>query len=348
MVKDRCTDAELTFMCPQPGCGDASGNRSVNLNSGVTNCWRCGVGGNFIAWARKLGYRFDHENSVSLLSPQQLLEMNRDRESRNHVPVTNDAKLPADFAKISDEPKSVYTRLITKMAVRKNLSYEDFAEAGAGFTREDPYWEAFAIFPVFEYDRFVYYQGRTYRDVPGEPTKQFPSRKHVKYGARYWVYNIDELWRTKARTVILVESILNVLSLKRRLREDGIEGVVPLCVFKHSVSQFQFYKLMRYKEHLQEVCLMFDHDAIKASWKDAERMTNHFSVSVAEMPAGVENKKLDPNDDVGAAMQAFATRQPFKRAGSLALQVRNAERSLGGAGVVEMKNLEAFAETYRS
>jgi len=113
---------------------------------------------------------------------------------------------------------------------------------------------------------------------------------------------------------------------------------VPLCVFKHAVSQFQFYKLMRYP-HLKEICLMFDHDAIKESWKDAERLTNQFTVTVAEMPAGENNKKLDPNDDVEAAIVAFDSRQAFKKNGAIAQKVSMAMQAAGGRGVLDMTTL---------
>ena len=346
-VKNRCTSEELVFLCPQPGCGDSSGNRSVNLKTGKTYCWRCNIGGNFLKWAAAIGFRFDHAQTSTVYSPAELMAIQKEHGQESHVPSMNDVKLPRDFTRILDEPESVYSRLITQMAVRKNLDYDALAGAGVGFTREDPYWEPFALFPVYEYDRLVYFQGRTYKDVPGQPTKQFPGRQQVKYGARYWIHNVDELWRSKAHTAILVESILNVLSLQRKIRELGIEGVVPLCVFKHAVSQYQLYKLLRY-QHLSEVCLMFDHDATKSSWRDAERLTNHFTVSVAEMPEGEDNQKLDPNDDVDTAMRVFEERVPFNRASSVSYKLKAQSDVLGGRSVLDMQNLESFGETLRS
>lgn len=321
IIRARSNQNELTFICPQPGCGDTNGNRSVNLKNGKTNCWRCNIGGDFIAWAKRLGLRFSNaEEGSSTLSLKQLFDIKP--EVRSILPVVAEVKLPKGFTKLTDEPDSVYTRLIGEMAVRKNLLPEDFIEAGCGFVREGM-WEPFAIFPVVEYGTVVYYQGRTYAEEPGDRTKKFPSNSEVKYGAKYWIYNIDEARAKKAKTLIVVESILNVLSLRWYLREQKIEDVIPVAAFKHKVSLEQFFKLSRITS-VKEVCLLFDHDAIAESWADAIKFTNKFKITVAEMPLGDGNKKLDPNDDVVTAWKAFNERKSFGRA----IAARSRERSL--------------------
>lgn len=309
VVRSRSSQNELTFICPEPGCGDQSGNRSVNLKNGKTNCFRCNIGGSFIPWARRLGYHFSNGNdATSHLSLKELFNIKP--EVRSILPVVAEVKLPDGFEYCQDSMASVYTRLIGEMAVRKNLVLEDLIEARVGFTRSHPAWEPFAIFPVFEYDTVVYYQGRTYVDEPDVKTKKFPSNNEVKYGARYWVYNIDEAMKKKARKIIVVESILNVLSLRWYLREQGVSDIVPVAAFKHSVSFEQFYKLSK-MHHVEEVCLLFDHDAIKESWNDARKFTNRFKLTVAEMPEGTDNKRLDPNDDVALAWKVYQDRHPY-------------------------------------
>jgi hypothetical protein len=309
VIRGRSNQSEITFICPQPGCGDSSGNRSVNIRNGKTSCWRCGVGGDFIIWAQRLGYQFSNAGeSVRTLSLKELFNVKP--EVRSILPVVAQVKLPDGFTPMTERPDSVYTRLIGEMAVRKNLIKEDLMEVGCGFTRKHPLWEPFAIFPVQEYGTTVYYQGRTYAEEPGERSKKFPSNSEVKYGARYWIYNIDEAMAKKAKKLIVVESILNVLSLKWYLREQGVEDAVPVAVFKHQVSYEQFYKIARMK-HVEEVCMMFDHDAILHSWKDARKFTNHFDISIAEMPEGPDNQKLDPNDDVATAWKVFNNRKKY-------------------------------------
>jgi hypothetical protein len=315
IIRSRSSQNELVFICPEPGCGDQKGNRSVNLKNGKTNCWRCNIGGSFIPWAKRLGYHFSNAgDATSQLTLKQLFDIKP--EIRSILPVVAEVKLPEGFEYCRDNMGSVYTRLIGEMAVRKNLLLDDLLEANVGFTRYHPGWEPFAIFPVTEYDTTVYYQGRTYVDEPDVKTKKFPSNNEVKYGARYWIYNIDEAIKKRAKIVIVVESILNVLSLRWYIREHNLgEHIAVVAAFKHAVSFEQFYKIAKMR-HVEEVCLMFDHDAIEHSWKDARKFTNHFKITIAEMPEGPEgpdgkNKRLDPNDDVAVAWQVFLTRQAY-------------------------------------
>lgn len=309
VVYHKSSSEELVFLCPE--CDDKTGHRSVNLKTGTTNCFRCNKGqhnkGYFLAWAKALGYTFANETELSTIPLRELLAP---IPPKSIIPLVSKVKLPKGFTRIEDEPDSVYTTLITKMAVRKNLDREAFIEAGVGFTRITPKWEEYAIFPVREYGVDVYYQGRTYVDVPGETTKKFPSRFELKHGAAFWIYNIDELRETKAKVAVVVESILNVLSLRRKFRELGCTDYVPVCVFKHSISNVQVLKLARLG-HIKEVCMLFDHDAIDATWKSIGAINNKVSLTVAEMPMLDGNRKMDPNDNVDAAIDALDTRRRY-------------------------------------
>lgn len=307
VVQHKCTNAELVFCCPE--CQDTSGHRSVNLSTGTTNCFRCGKGqnnkGNFIAWAKALGFQFTSANDVSQVSFADL----QVEPEKFYLPPARPVDLPEGFTLIADEPKSIYSRTIVEMAERKHLTKKDFIAARVGFTRDEPRWEPYAIFPVFDAGHVVYYQGRTYVDQPGETTKRFPHRDELKYGARYWVYNIDSLRYGHAPTVLVVESILNVLSLKRRLRELGRRDIVPVCVFKHHLSRFQFARISECRD-VKEICFLFDHDAIEETWRMLIPALG-CRLTVAEMPPGPDNDKLDPNDDVNLALEAFDRREPF-------------------------------------
>ena len=319
VVPARSTADELVFLCPQPGCGDKSGNRSVNLKNGKTNCWKCNKGGDFVLWVKGLGIEVT-ESGVQAATAIADLRAQLDAAPvvRRAVPVISGIKLPPGFVRCADEPDSAYTTLIGRMAKRKNLDLTDFTQAGVGFVREG-LWEPYAIFPVVELDRVVYFQGRTYTDVPGESTKRFPSRAEAPLSSRYWIYNVDALNASGVTTAVVVESILNVLSLKKRFAKERVHDTVPICVFKHSVSREQARKLGRFK-NLREVCLLFDHDATALSWKAAEFLKSFWTVSVAEMPVVDGNAKADPNDDVEAGMWAVANR---KTVGSSVVSMRH-------------------------
>lgn len=307
IVKDRSTKQELVFVCPQPGCGDTSGNRSVNLQTGLTNCFRCNKGGDFVRWARWLGYLVE-EDGVVQASPLEEIDLEPDYDRSAALPVVADIKLPEGFTYCHAKPDSVYTELIAEMAERKHLTIEDLMEAKVGFTKVDLKWEPYAIFPCFEYNHVVYYQGRTYVDVPGEPTKLFPNRQEAPFGAKYWIYGIDELRAAQCKVAIAVESILNVLSMRKFMREHRLTGAVPVCVFKHYLSGPQAKKLMRLP-FLEEICLLYDHDATASSWEKSPVIADRVRVTVAEMLPGPGGEKNDPNDDPATAWEVFAKRK---------------------------------------
>lgn len=307
VVPNRCTSEEVVFICPVPGCGDRSGNRSANLKNGKTSCWRCNRGGDFVRWSKSLGYNIDESGSAEPDITAVEEAMNAVDQPKLVAPVITDCRLPKGFTLLSDAPKSIYTKLIAEMAESKHLTQEDFERVRVGFTKRDPKWEPYAIFPVFEWGRVVYFQGRMYNAQPGEATKRFPARSEVPLGSKYWVYNIDAA-RNCAKTVIIVESILNVLSLERKLVQEGIYDVVPVCVFKHAVSAPQSAKLMSLR-NVEEFCFMFDADATSEAWRFAERASNHRRVTVAEIPALDGRKTFDPNDDVEVAWGRFVERR---------------------------------------
>jgi len=323
VIKDRCTADEVVFICPVPGCGDSTGNRAANLKNGKTFCWRCNTGGDFVRWANWIGYAVDdtglNANTVeelhSLLDPPKPVSL---------VPVISEIRLPQGFTPCCDHMDSVYTREIGKMAERKNLELRDLVDAGVGFTRVDARWHPYAVFPVLEYERVVY-QGRTYWDEPGESTKRFPSRNEAPLSSKYWIYNIDALRQPGARCAVVVESILNVLSLKKKFDELGASPeYVPVSVFKHAMSKNQFLKILRYK-NIREICLLFDLDAVDLAWEDARRFDDNIPVTIAEMPRRGDNRKLDPNDDVEAAIDAIDSRERFLLSSRVGRQVRHAE-----------------------
>jgi hypothetical protein len=319
-VPGRSSATELVMICEQPGCSDQSGNRSVNLTTGMTNCWKCNKGGDFIAWATSIGHKPDVSN-LELYDQRKLDDVSEELNAldvgkKSVVAFANSVKLPHGFTALSDEPNSGYAKLCARMAKRKNLDLATFMRAGAGFTRDDPYWEPFCIFPVIEWGKVVYYQGRTYTDRSPDPvtgkkpsTKQFPNRDTVKLGSRYWVYNIDRL-RTRAKIGIVVESIFNVLSLENELGLDC--DIVPIGVFKHKISDEQQAKILTAKK-LEELVIMMDPDAVTAAWESCYKLTNLIKVTVAPpLPLGV-----DPNDDAKAAVQTFLNRRPFTVANDL-------------------------------
>jgi hypothetical protein len=312
VVDSRCTADEVVIICPdcaKVGGQDLTGNRSVNVKTGLTSCWKCGTrqghSGLFEHWAKKYGY----DGSQAEQSAASIDEL-EDELSRIDDPVGkraayfSDVRLPRGFTRLEAEPDSVYARYIVRMAVRKRLTLEDFVKAGVGFTRDDPRWEPFAIFPAYEYSRLAYFQGRTYVDVPGENTKKNPLQSECRFGSSYWVYNIDRARDLKPATVVVVESIFNVLSLERELEERGVTGVVPVALFGHKLSKIHAVKL-RSLRGVKEVCFIYDSDAYEDALMSARHFVNAYTVTAVKMPPG-----QDANDDAKLAVNLFEKRKP--------------------------------------
>jgi len=310
VVRDRCTHDEIAIICPEKGCNDSSGNRYVNVRTGRTNCWKCSIGGSFVKWARGLGYDIEDDREANITEAVSSLD-SLDLVKKKFIPSSSDVTLPGGFIQCAKEPTSVYTKLIEKMAVRKRLTMESFFEHGVGFTRSDSTWEPFAIFPIMEYDRLVYYQGRKYAEEAGEATKRFPNRQVCPFGSKNWVYNIDAARSVKPGCVVLVEAILSVMSLEKKFFSIGKSTqIVPLGVFKHFVSYEQVVKILKLKG-VEEICIMFDADSTEAAWKAAESFVNHKTVTVVKLPEVDGNKKFDPNDNVDIAWDCFVDRKKY-------------------------------------
>ncbi len=311
IVKERSSDDEICIICPVPGCGDKNGNRHINIKTLYTHCWRCPAKqpSHVRSLFRIVGLEFE-DNHV--LEPDELIDLLKSKPKKALTPV-QDVPLPEGFELLSENRESCYWQFCSEMAGRKHLGIGDLEAASAGFVREGD-WEPFCIFPVVEGPRIVYYQGRRYSDEGEEKTKKFPSKKVVPYGPSYWIYNLDALSLKSIELVVVVESILNTLSLKRRLRElDLLEKVMPVCVFTHYISRSQVAKMQRYK-HIKEWCLLFDSDSTALADDTALSLSAILPTSIAEMPHGKNENGTprltnDANDDVDSALMAVNNRR---------------------------------------
>ncbi len=311
IVRDRSSLDEIVIICPVPGCHDKTGNRSVNVKTLLTHCHRCQdkQPGHVAALFRLLGLDWEDQH---VLEPEEIQAILRGGTTEKPLTPIQEVKLPNGFEPLIENRTSCYWRFCREMAERKHLSIEDLEDCGAGFTRSGD-WEPYCIFPVHEGPRIVYYQGRTYTDDGFETTKKFPSKYQVPYGANYWIHGLDDLTNPKIRVVVLVESILNRLSLNLKLREDGHEDTVAVCIFTHFLSRPQVAKLQRYR-HITEWCLLFDSDSTALAHKTAIATGCMMKTSVAEMPPGLNpdgtiRKTNDANDDAQTALEMVKQRK---------------------------------------
>ncbi len=320
-ISERSTEDELVIICPEEGCQDKTGNRSFNVHNGKTNCWRCNKGYSTEIFFKK--HDIDVENnSFEILTNNTILDsLSLDKITKNINLKFEQTKLPQGFTKLSKNNSSTfYYKAIKKMAERKNLTIEDFIDYGVGFTREGD-WERYAIFPVFENNRIVYYQGRTYILVDEKgSTKKFPNRNEA-LGSSNFVYNIDAARQKHVQFVIVVESILNVISLNKIFikygpkDEQGNSIIECIAIFKHAISKPQVSKILSVKA--PEICILFDGDATNCAYKEGLKLSRK-KVTIAEMPVGI-----DANDNAELAAERFLERKVL----SPVLDVFNTKKS---------------------
>lgn len=311
VVKDRSSQDEIVIICPVPGCMDKTGNRSVNVKTLFTHCHRCDdrQPGHVASLFRALGLDWEDPH---ILEPDEIQRILRGGTVQKPLTPIQDVQLPLGFELLSKNRQSCYWRFCAEMAERKHLTIEDLESIDAGFTRQGV-WEPFCIFPVREGPHTVYYQGRTYTDDGFDTTKKFPSKHTVPYGANYWIHGLDDLRDPNVSIIVLVESILNRLTLRKKFQEEGYSNVVPVCIFTHFLSPPQVAKLKRYK-NVKEWCFLFDSDSTGMAHKTALRTMAAIQSTVAEMPHGLnedgtERKTNDANDDVESAMRAIINRR---------------------------------------
>lgn len=318
VVPQRCAGDEVVIVCPD--CNDASGNRGVNLRNGLTNCWKCGNGGHVVSLCRRHGIEIDADAfSTAGTDPEALLDavLSGITRPKRRTSSVGELRLPHGFTPLAKDrvykpgrKHSVYYDLIARMAERKHLKVEDLTEVGAGYTRDDPQWEPYCIFPVVSRWRsLAYWQGRAY-DETTVPGKRFPSRLDCPQGMSTSLYSHPTFPYWTARVLVVVESILNVITLTKRFRELGWTDVAPVSTFRAGVSLHQWRMLM--DGCVEELCLLFDHDATSKAQQFAEFGAQHYGrtsriFTLAAMPATC-GPKTDPNDDVDAAMAALLAR----------------------------------------
>lgn len=305
VVPARSNEHEITIICGL--CRDTTGNRGVSLATGKTNCWLCGNGGSLKAYAYKVGVELDlHGDDVQGASldeiEEALLDLEEPAATGTLDTLVTEVALPKGFTELTYDGTDGYHRLAAAMARRKHLTLDDLVTAYAGVAPGNHDWEPYVIFPVHEWGRVVYYQGRTMIDPYGGTTKKFPSRNELPRGSRYWLGGIDELRQTGG-IVVLVESILNRLSLKREFMLRNLSGYVPIVVFRHKLSREQLSKLTRCRG-ITEVVFLYDADATASADAEARSVINRFPrVTVAEMPDG------DANDDAALAVDRIMARR---------------------------------------
>jgi len=210
-----------------------------------------------------------------------------------------DIGLPEEFKLLADLPRSLsedlYSYLQHRGLVKKILNL-----AQVGYCSTGKFW-GYIIFPVFNQDgKLVYWQGRRYK----AREKKFlnPDSSHKSE----LLYRISAV--AKPRLIVLVESILNALTLENINCGKHRTGNLILALLGSSLSEAQLDQILLYERWIKQLVIALDPDAWHKAVDLAARLKPLLpDVRLARFPAGQDVNSLGRE----ASWQAIYNAIPF-------------------------------------
>jgi hypothetical protein len=234
-----------------PMCGDSEKKLYWNVDKGVGCCFHSEC-----PWFKDRGgvteYRlkaYFEKEGIEVVVPEVI-----------RADLKSKLKLPEGFRTLKSMPdyrsEPIYDYLDSRGLRRKIVNM-----ARVGYVREGDLW-GYMIFPVFNFDgQVIYWQGRRFKNRKSKfynPTSSV--RDEILYQVR---------WPRKPKTCIVVESIINVLTLESNWGEDD---AVIMGTFGTSITEEQFYKILEYNGVIKEIVLALDPDALRVAFDFADRL----------------------------------------------------------------------------
>lgn len=152
--------------------------------------------------------------------------------------------------------------------------------AKVGYVRKGKMW-GYIIFPVLNLDgELIYWQGRRFKD---RKPKFFNPPSSLRSEITYQIRS-----SRKPETVILVESIINALTL-----ESAWEGndVVILATMGKGWSKLQMDRVLAYERFLKELWIAYDPDALR----DALDVADYFGTRIEKIRIPIFPEEEDIN-----------------------------------------------------
>lgn len=165
---------------------------------------------------------------------------------------TSDVQLPEEF-KLLEDAGSVGEMVVEYLRGR-GLKKRVIENAQVGYCKKGRFW-GYIIFPVFDNDEVVYWQGRRFKKRDPKFWNPESSKKTE------FIFQLDNGVQ-KARRVILVESIINAMTLHDG--HDNPRNAVFALIGK-TLSDAQLQRIMVYEKWMKEIVVALDPDA----WRDA-------------------------------------------------------------------------------
>jgi DNA primase len=184
-----------------------------------------------------------------------------------------DVELPDSF-KLITEKGSYIGKFARNYLKGRGFKLSAMEAAGVGYCTKGEY-AGYIIFPVYNNNRLVFYQGRKFIDIG--PKMRNPEFEKFGIGKTQVMYNADALFIYNE--VYLVESITNALTI----------GPKAVASFGKELSPWQMSLIIH--SPCQRVTLIYDNDAYYGALKQAMQLVHYKKIKVILMPL-----KKDVND----------------------------------------------------
>lgn len=244
---------------------DLSGHLGLNFEKDAAHCVRCDWGKYGLrAW---LGKQFGISGlAATMREAKSSLDSLRKRMVPRKVGYQfGPAKFPADSFFFEDWHFDANLPHIRSL-LDKGITKDEIFRHQLGFQAEGRYSE-YVLFPFFEDDEIVYWQGRSHRD-DAEMKKMNPPPSEAPLGKSHWLYGLEQA--KMGCHIVLVEGTLDTISTTTWIRELEGEGNAALGLNGTAMS-FPDGETHPLNTHFGRLCslepskvsVLLDRDAIK-------------------------------------------------------------------------------------
>lgn len=240
----------------------------INKRTQLFDCKKCGEDGNIIKLLNFLGklyllgdFKSIERNKIKLLS-----EFTKDEIITDLT--TPIRKLPIGFKRIYENDY-----LKSRKFVKRN-----FEDNIIGITNLKPTLKNYIIFSINELDGCKGFVSRFTKPIPSD-MKNIILRYRNDKGCNFshLLYGFEKI-NSNTKTLILVEGLIDKITLDNYLRLDLQSEIKSVATFGKKISQFQILKML--EAGIENIILVFDYDAIKEMKKYGIELNNYFNVLI--------------------------------------------------------------------
>lgn len=250
-----------------PFCGKEN-HFYINRTTQLFDCKKCGVDGNIFKLLHHLGKLFLIGDFKSIDRTKIKLLSDLAEENNEEIELTTPIrKLPFGF-------KRIYTNSYLES---RKFHKRNFENNIIGITKLKPSLENYIVFSINEHDGCKGYVSRY--SLPIKKGDKSILRYRNDKGANFskLLYGFEKL-NKGTNTVILVEGLIDAITLDNFLRTDLSNDLKVLATFGKKISQTQILKLL--EKGIEKVILIFDYDAIGEMKKFSLELEKYFEVEV--------------------------------------------------------------------